>query len=897
MALSSVLPVWTREWDEEQVQDEFTSAAVLRGALVALQPIVERVFGVTLNIDGGEDTFSQDGQIWLRLRGVGKDVRAAKLFVKGVVNQEAQQEFQFPEALHCVFCGAKGLFMDCLIKNTSAHLVVGSQGCLLITGLAEPVVKAYSFITDLVEKYKSSQGRRPETASESLDSRRYFKCMVESLEDRHTLDLLVLPMIVKEALLDLVKEAGLTGQRGHETLRPLESHQRSANEVTLRESEERKPAERPVYQNTMCTNPHSQSSSLISQSGHHRANGMDDSLTRMIDFRGKFSNSVVPVSVHKNLLENPEELERSSPQEDESEMPPRETDLSSEGSRDVHLIEFFTAMGFTKEVVQQVLDRTGPKEASQLLDLIEQEQDKTVGQRGNSNTETQTKDHVAVSGGETTSAGELSAKDNDDFVLGVLKKAAATCGYTEERVEQVYSSLHEPNPHELLTELQRQELKLTDEIRGGDTRADRWTGANSATNAEKHDTGEGKKTTQTVTQPEASKWADVTPQSSAASGNQQPLHSGLLSVRGPPQPTYVSRTDLETLNVRDVGSNRQPMNSQFRPSGSHPHLSSHKGPKISSFQHRDMQTKQKPARALAEASAVVTGRQRFLESLKTPFKLELSDDPGDAMLRQIIIDGSNVAMSHGLGFFFSCRGIALAVQHFWGRGHRKITVFVPQWRQNKDLKHIEQHYMIELQDLGLLSFTPSREVEGKRINSYDDRFLLNLAQQTNGVIVTNDNLRDLVEESPAWRDIIKRSLLQYCFAGDLFMLPDDPLGRGGPHLNDFLHTKKSSSPAAGSHTFAGVTLSPPSPAAPRPHTEVLQYRDVTRGGHHSRGQRSIRSGEGRGHVEDVRTPEETLQLRQRLAQIFPDQESVIIMTLQSYPSIRDINQLSDFILM
>lgn len=39
------------------------------------------------------------------------------------------------------------------------------------------------------------------------------------------------------------------------------------------------------------------------------------------------------------------------------------------------------------------------------------------------------------------------------------------------------------------------------------------------------------------------------------------------------------------------------------------------------------------------------------------------------------------------------------------------------------------------------------------------RLMLQLAQQTNGVIVTNDNLRDLVDESPAWKDIItKRSV-------------------------------------------------------------------------------------------------------------------------------------------
>lgn len=33
----------------------------------------------------------------------------------------------------------------------------------------------------------------------------------------------------------------------------------------------------------------------------------------------------------------------------------------------------------------------------------------------------------------------------------------------------------------------------------------------------------------------------------------------------------------------------------------------------------------------------------------------------------------------------------------------------------------EQHYLTELQKLGLVSYTPSREVEGKRISSYDDR--------------------------------------------------------------------------------------------------------------------------------------------------------------------------------
>lgn len=830
MALSALTAEgWRSQWmdgetEEQQVEDEFTCAGVLRGALGSLRPTVQRVFKVTLSI-GGEETFSQDGQMWLRLHGAGRDVQAAKAFVKGVVNQEAQQELQFPEALYCVFCGAQGLFMDCLIKNTSAHLVVGSQSCLLITGLMEPVVKAYSFITDLVEKYKCSG---PVTADESLDFPLHFKSLVEGREDRHTLELLVLPLTVKKVLLDLVKLSGWDGKRGREDLTPSESNPCRA---TQRNDDEETAHKRPVNQNrtnVAHVNPHYQ------QSVHHRAN------RRMSDFSSEVSNGFIPVSLRRTRSESLEETEG-----DESEMSRQETESRDEFQ---HLLKFFTAMGFTEEVVRRVLARTGPKEASQLLDLIQQEQDKSGQRRGN--TETQNTD-TSTGGRNETATGEQNTKQ-DDFVLGVLKKAAATCGYTEERVEQVYSSLTEPNPHQLLMELQRHKVKEDDRKPSGDTRAD--------------SAGVEEKTDDTL----------------------RPL----VSVKGPPQTTYISTTGLENLNVHDVSPNKQPMNSHLRPTGSHTNHSFPKGQKI--FQH-NTQSKPRATQAPAGASSVVTGPQRFIEGLKTPFRLQLSDDPGDDKLRQIIIDGSNVAMSHGLGVFFSCRGIALAVQQFWGRGHRKITVFVPQWRQKKDQKIKEHHYLNELQDLGLLSFTPSREVEGRRINSYDDRFMLNLAQQTNGVIVTNDNLRDLVDESPAWRDIIKRSLLQYVFAGDLFMLPDDPMGRGGPHLNDFLHTHNSSLPPPGSHSFAGVSasLSPPSPA-PRAHTEVLQYRDWTPGGH-SRGQGSVR-GEGQGHSEDVRTAEETLKLKQSLMQIFPEQESVVIMTLQCYPSIKDINRLTDFIL-
>lgn len=817
---------------QRTVEDEFTCAGVLRGALVALQPAVERVFGVTLVIGDEEALSAQNRLIWLQLRGSGRDVEAAKIFVKGIVNQEAQQEIQYPEVLHCVFCGAKGLFMDCLIKNTSAHIVVGSQGLLLISGQAEPVVKAYSFITDLVEKYKSSQGRRAEAglgiAGESLESRRAFKSLVENLEDRHTLDLLVLPVMVKEALLDLVKQSGLDShaKRYQEGLNPLEGNGSWADP-------------RIKGSNHNAEDSHSQQP----QSAYDRINGMDDFGN---EFHSLFPQGFNLDSTH---FESPESPEREA----EPETPDI---LSSTGSREEfeHLLKFFTTMGFTEEVVQDVLARTGPKEASQILDLIQQEHDKTNQRKNKDNAVINISGemHEAFQILEASKAGEENAKE-EDFVLGVLKKAAATCGYTEDRVMEVYSNLPELNPHELLMQLQKQEAKVANRQRNGSKRADCTIEANSVAYLEKLDTGSRKGATKL-----------------------EPLSSP-LSVKGPPQTTYSFETIKPDAQQGNLHPQSPPRSIKPNMDLSFPYPSNHAiAPKPR-------------ATAAAAAASMVTGHQRFLESLKTPFKLQLSDEPGDSMLRQVIIDGSNVAMSHGLGGFFSCRGIALAVQHFWARGHREITVFIPQWRQKNNSRTKEKHYLAELHDLGFVSYTPSREVEGKRINSYDDRFMLALAQKTNGVIVTNDNLRDLVDESPAWRDIIKKSLLQYVFAGDLFMLPDDPLGRGGPHLRDFLHKRNSRSPVPGSHTFAGASSSPSLlPPALHAHSEVLQYRDWTPGG---RGQ-----GSGRGQEVKERTAEETLKLQQSLLPIFPGQDSVIIMILQCHPALRDIGRLTNLIL-
>ncbi|KAM7366481.1 hypothetical protein PAMP_015919 [Pampus punctatissimus] len=930
---------------QHEVEDEFACAGMLRGSLTSLHDTVERIFRVTFRIGADDLPHGNNGQIWLKLRGSSNNVKAAK---------------------------------------------VGSPGCLLISGIAEPVVRAYSLITDLVERYEGTQSRRSETgdrgASESLESRRAFKTLVEKWDDRHILDLLVLPGSVKEILLDLVKESGLgsnpnpelrggiTGVRLH---KDSDDRWDKPSAITYALSENSSTADRWVE-------------------GMTAGSGKDAAT------KGSLFPSFSTSAGVRGRAEGAEERQMHSPQEvgEEEQLEPAGTSGTEEresleeeeeqrrrlsvGNKEfLLLLRFFTAMGYTEDVVKRVLARTGLKEASQILDLVQQEQDRSdreekrkkqdvLNQRErNRPCETEHREdedttaaggggHMAISsdvevlevhegkGDGATGCtkyfdGEGNAEEKedgneDDFVLGVLKKAAASCGYAEQNVAKVYSMLPERSTHQLLLGLQREEIRETDaskeepremddvvlekeDQKAGpvEDEARREVPLQLFIPAEKTDTGDIVAPDRTVsdTQLDLFQWIKKQPK------QHHPIKSQTPEVKGPPMTTYASSLDTPFSNFQ---SNKQYVHNFNPPTSKLNHPTQDPKPQSSNSLKRALQISQSPvftgtdssstgAREqqcfMSASSVVVTGEQRFLEGLQTPFDLQLTDKPGDPKLRTIIIDGSNVAMSHGLGHFFSCRGIALAVQHFWDRGHRHISALLPQWRQKSDSRNKEQHYLTELQKLGLLSFTPSREVQGKRISSYDDRLMLQLAQKTDGVIVTNDNLRDLSDESTVWRDIIKKRLLQYTFVGDHFMVPDDPLGRGGPHLNDFLRSEHRT-PNPGNHSFAGVATTFPSFKPPRSQTEVLNFRDRTLGGTldaAGRGSRGKGKGWDAGHQHRKhgtegpgpgfgadRTPQETASLRAQLCQVFVGQENMVTLVLQSHPAETDINVLSGFIL-
>jgi hypothetical protein len=155
----------------------------------------------------------------------------------------------------------------------------------------------------------------------------------------------------------------------------------------------------------------------------------------------------------------------------------------------------------------------------------------------------------------------------------------------------------------------------------------------------------------------------------------------------------------------------------------------------------------------------------------------------------IVIDGSNVAMSHGNKERFSCKGIKICVDWFLNRGHKDITVFVPLWRKESSKPEtpitgkttrttfIQEHFhhdflfsdqmiLTDLEKESLLSFTPSRQVLGRRFVCHDDRYVLNLAADTGAIVVSNDNYRDLINEKPKYKEVIEERILMYSFVND-----------------------------------------------------------------------------------------------------------------------------------
>ncbi|XP_047719124.1 protein KHNYN isoform X4 [Prionailurus viverrinus] len=616
--------------------DRFAVSAEAEDKVREQQPYVERIFSVGMSVLPKD--CPENPHIWLQLEGPKENASRAKEFLKGLCSPELQNEIHYPPKLHCIFLGAQGFFLDCLVWSTSAHLVPGLPGSLMVSGLTEAFVMAQSRVEELVERlsWDFQPGRSPRV-SQCAGVLRDFSALLQPYGDAHREALLQLPLAVQEELLSLVQEAS-RGQGPHAippwvggSLGPLGAQYQGVRALS---SEGRE---------SLHTGP-----------------------TRWQESRGE-----------RHVMEK----------EGGKQGGPREMDL---GWKELPGQEAWEKEGAFRS-------QPGGGEAGQVWPLT----GKGLGKEG-----------------VPQDRGRFCVQSEPPGAQGPYPRAA------------------QPRGASLL----------------------------------------------------------------------QRLHNGKASPPRVPSPPPAPEPPWHCGDRGDRGDKQQVV---ARGRGS-------------------------PWKRGTRGGNLVTGTQRFQEALQDPFTLCLANVPGQPDLRHIVIDGSNVAMVHGLQHYFSSRGIAIAVQYFWDRGHRDITVFVPQWRFSKDAKVREGHFLQKLYSLSLLSLTPSRVMDGKRISSYDD------------------------------------SLLPFTFVGNLFMVPDDPLGRNGPTLDEFL---KKPVRAQGSSKAQHPS------------------RAFTEHGHQQQGREEEEKGGG-----GIRKTRETERLRRQLLEVFWGQDHKVDFILQREPYCRDINQLSEALL-
>uniref|UniRef100_A0A3P9HFK0 NEDD4-binding protein 1 n=1 Tax=Oryzias latipes TaxID=8090 RepID=A0A3P9HFK0_ORYLA len=759
--------------------DEFTVLEDKEEELKCAKPRVEQVFKVTFTIIGLLDHTGQPHgsktlrQIWLQLRGNREDVSKAKEYIRGLCDPELRKEERYPVDMHCIFAGARGLFLDRLIRDTSAEVLMLEPGCLRLLGQAEPVVMAQSRVQQFVALF---QEKRSLPSDRESTVKRAFKSFVEERDDKYTMELLLLPSALKEELLGLAHCPTSTNveQDRSQSSTPVTELSNRILDTSFEEKAAVGGGGKPGGGIGF-------GAEAVLMNGARPSHKRRSSESETRDTKRQYSlerKEESPERTRERPRDREGRGESSEAEGDEAEAVSPETNLRC-------LVNFFRTMGYQQEVVERVVKATGQTEDTFLVLEKIVEETKRCENGG--------KDRQLNSVHPTDASSSSSSSTVSRFREKELGRTLEDPGRSKENIKP---SLHGST----------------------DSRTSR---------------------TMTVSRLDSQSGSRI---------------------------DYLARGGGGTLGGSLMVENLTALRSAYQ-------TISHVG-----FQGvRNPPSNDPPA-------APVTGLARFHQSLRTPFTLNLPNEQGDPKLRHIIIDGSNVAMAHGLHRFFSCRGIALAVETFWKRGHREITVFVPQWRQKRDRFTTEQHFLNQLEDLRLLSFTPSREVCGQRISSHDDRFLLHLAEKTDGIIVTNDNLRDFVKTSDTWRKIIQERLLQFTFVEDHFMIPDDPLGKKGPHLDAFL--RKDSRFAA-----APLLRTPRAATSLTPHATTHWPQSGPPEWHPPR-----RSPSPSPSPPPQRSPGETSQLKRKLYDIFPDHKQRIDRILSDNPYMRDLNALSGLLL-
>uniref|UniRef100_A0A671M935 Nedd4 binding protein 1 n=2 Tax=Sinocyclocheilus anshuiensis TaxID=1608454 RepID=A0A671M935_9TELE len=587
-------PTACRKQSEPLTVDEFTVHEDKQTELRCSKPKVEQVFQVTFTIIGLLDHTGAHGskasrQIWLQLKGKKEDVSKAKEYVKGLCDPELQKEEWYPVDMHCIFAGARGLFLDRLLRDTSAEVQVLEPGRLRLSGRAEAVVMAQSRVQQFVALF---QEKRSLPADREPLVKRTFKTFVEDRADKYAMELLLLPTALKEELLGLAQSPTQPiaiidlEQDRSQTSTPVTDLSNRILDTTF-EDKTSGPATTPDVMPGLNGRPcNKRRSSGSEQRDTKRQYSLERREEEQLDERQREPSQTWTVAPAKGML-------ATSELTNESEVVSPETNLRC-------LVNFFRTMGYQQEVVERVVRETGQTEDTfLLLERIVEETQKTQRTQGTQCT-SRTPDPMPCANALSTS----------------------TCIRLKEKERAQMRALAE--------------IKSKENIRPPSTNGigqkNQTSSVPLASATLKRNNG---------AQTDVCEVIIIDDDDNDFTETERKPRMAALDLKTESRFDYLPRGSSQTMvpvrmesvtNLRSSSQGPPLRSTETRPGCSYQTL-----PGRAPLPRSEAHSTSKPA--------PLTGISRFQQSLRTPYRLVLQNEPGCSDLRHIIIDGSNVAMA------------------------------------------------------------------------------------------------------------------------------------------------------------------------------------------------------------------------------------------------------------
>uniref|UniRef100_UPI00202046B6 NEDD4-binding protein 1 n=1 Tax=Myodes glareolus TaxID=447135 RepID=UPI00202046B6 len=577
-------------------------------------------------------------RIWLQLRGAQEAVHSAKEYIKGICEPELEERECYPTAMHCIFVGAQSLFLKSLIQDTCADLCVLDFGLLGIRGSAEAVVMARSHIQQFVKLFENNENL-PSSQKES-EIKREFRQFVEAHADNYTMDLLILPTSLKKELLSLTQgEENLFEAEDDDVIKiggihPPELTQNAATgpsiarEESVLQEESRNKTRTPVSELTKQMDAVFSSSTDVLFAPVNGLNLDEDTLsTDRVCHKRRSSDTEERHTKKQFSLENvvEGELLHDGKASDGNEVldpcdtaASNSTNLSPDGKDTTEemeysiLVNFFRTMGYSQEIVEKVIKEYGPStEPLLLLEEIEKENKRLQGDRAFAPCTVCPDATQSRSAGVGSSMNELTAVSTPKNIQS----------HAEQNMVEKFSQLPFKDSKPCTSNCR------VNSFRTGPVgqKHEMW-GSNQNYSCNVDLETDGLSPSVASSSPK-----EVSFISRGATGHHQ---------RSPAVPENGFQQQAESLapsNAKAACEKRSGCCSSPQPK---PHYSPPPLPQL-----LPSATDARLAGTSELMDSSVTGVQRFRDTLKTPYKLELKNEPGKADLKHIVIDGSNVAIT------------------------------------------------------------------------------------------------------------------------------------------------------------------------------------------------------------------------------------------------------------